>query len=163
LFELYRALYTATAGAVSPLVGQRLENLGYDRAYSLRPQPTAVRIPSWEDALAWDGRSLTTLRPVLLDVGAAGKGYLVDLVAGILDDAGIPEYVVDASGSSTRATRARPSGSTACRTRRCAPPPRTAAPGATGCTTSSTPSPASPPPGCSPAGRLCRPGRPCRP
>jgi thiamine biosynthesis lipoprotein len=35
---------------------------------------------------------------VLLDVGAAGKGYLVDLVSGLLTDADIPEHVVDASG-----------------------------------------------------------------
>jgi thiamine biosynthesis lipoprotein len=98
LFDLYRRLYTATGGAVSPLVGERLENLGYDRRYSLTPSPTAVRVPSWDNAVAWDGEALNTARPVLLDVGAAGKGYLVDLVAGILADAGITDYVVDASG-----------------------------------------------------------------
>ena len=98
LFDLYRRLYTATGGAVSPLVGERLENLGYDRGYSLTPSSTAVRVPSWDNAIAWDGEALTTARPVLLDVGAAGKGYLVDLVAGILADAGITDYVVDASG-----------------------------------------------------------------
>ena len=98
LFDLYRRLYTATDGAVSPLVGERLENLGYDRSYSLTPSPTAVRVPSWDNAFHWDGEALTTARPVLLDVGAAGKGYLVDLVAGILADAGMTEYVVDASG-----------------------------------------------------------------
>lgn len=98
LFELYRTLYRLTAGAVNPLVGQRLENLGYDRAYSLRPQADRVAVPAWEDAVAWDGTTLTTYRPVLVDVGAAGKGYLVDLVVGVLRDAGIDEYVVDASG-----------------------------------------------------------------
>lgn len=98
LLSLYRALYEATDGAVSPLVGRRLENLGYDRAYSLTPEAVSVRVPAWDDAIAWDGRTLTTVRPVVLDVGAAGKGYLVDLVAGILDDAGLTEYVVDASG-----------------------------------------------------------------
>jgi thiamine biosynthesis lipoprotein len=98
LFDLYRRLYDATGGAVSPLVGARLDNLGYNRAYSLIPSATAVRVPSWDNAIAWDGEAITTVRPVLLDVGAAGKGYLVDLVAGILADAGITEYVVDASG-----------------------------------------------------------------
>ncbi|PRY67646.1 thiamine biosynthesis lipoprotein [Glaciihabitans tibetensis] len=98
LFALYRSLYEATGGAVSPLVGARLENLGYDRSYSLTPNPESVRVPSWDNAVAWDGERLTTVRPVLLDVGAAGKGYLVDLVAAILTEAGVDEYVVDASG-----------------------------------------------------------------
>jgi thiamine biosynthesis lipoprotein len=98
LFDLYRELYEATGGAVSPLVGRRLENLGYDRTYSLTPERTSVRVPTWDNAVAWDGHALTTVRPVVLDVGAAGKGYLVDLVAAILDDAGITDYVVDASG-----------------------------------------------------------------
>jgi thiamine biosynthesis lipoprotein len=35
---------------------------------------------------------------VTVDVGAAGKGYLVDLVAALLRESGIDEYVVDASG-----------------------------------------------------------------
>lgn len=98
MFDLYRSLYDRTAGSVSPLVGARLENLGYDRAYSLTPSPHRVAVPSWDDTISWDGRRLTTARPVLLDVGAAGKGYLVDLVAGILRDAGIHSYTVDASG-----------------------------------------------------------------
>jgi thiamine biosynthesis lipoprotein len=98
IFALYRKLYEATGGAVSPLVGRRLENLGYDRAYSLTPERTAVRVPAWDDAVAWDGHALSTVRPVVLDIGAAGKGYLVDLVAGILSEAGITDYVVDASG-----------------------------------------------------------------
>ena len=98
LFSLYRDLYTSTAGSLSPLVGERLENLGYDRAYSLVPAATPVRVPAWDDAIAWDGERLTTVRPVLLDVGAAGKGYLVDILAGLLQDAGIDRFVIDASG-----------------------------------------------------------------
>ena len=98
LFDLYKKLYTSTAGMVSPLVGERMENLGYDRAYSLRAASVPVRVPAWDDAFSWDGESLTTARPVLLDVGAAGKGYLVDIVAGMLRDAGIDSYLVDASG-----------------------------------------------------------------
>ncbi|MEO6117149.1 MAG: FAD:protein FMN transferase, partial [Pseudolysinimonas sp.] len=59
---------------------------------------TRAAVPSWEDALSWDGEYLTTATPVLLDVGAAGKGYLVDLVSELLTDHGIPQHVVDASG-----------------------------------------------------------------
>lgn len=98
LFDLYRRLYDATDGAVTPLVGRALENLGYDRDYTLRPLAPPVPVPAWDDAFAWNGTALTTLRPTVVDVGAAGKGCLVDLVAGMLRAAGIDEFVVDASG-----------------------------------------------------------------
>jgi thiamine biosynthesis lipoprotein len=98
LLELYRRLYVATDGAVSPLVGRALERLGYDRTYSLAPSGTPIAAPAWEDAIAWDGTTLTTLRPVTLDVGAAGKGYLVDLISSLLREAGHDEFIVDGSG-----------------------------------------------------------------
>ena len=98
LFELYRRLYSATDGAMSPLVGRALENLGYDSAYTLRPNGGSTTVPPWDEAFAWDGHALTTVQPVSLDVGAAGKGYLVDIVAGMLAHAGHRQYTVDGSG-----------------------------------------------------------------
>ena len=102
LFELYRRLYAVTDGRVSPLVGQRLVDLGYDRAYSLRPTGRTTPIPAWDDVLAWDGEVLSTIRPVVLDVGAAGKGYLVDLLGAVLAEHGVTEYTIDASGDILR-------------------------------------------------------------
>jgi thiamine biosynthesis lipoprotein len=55
-------------------------------------------VPTWDDAVAWDGTALTTVRPVLLDVGAAGKGHLVDLIGELLRAAGHTEFIVDGSG-----------------------------------------------------------------
>jgi FAD:protein FMN transferase len=98
LFALYRRLYEATDGAVTPLVGQALETLGYDRSYSLRASGPPRAVPPWDEAFGWDGTQLTVLRPVTVDVGAAGKGHLVDIVAALLRDQGVDEYVVDASG-----------------------------------------------------------------
>jgi thiamine biosynthesis lipoprotein len=98
LFELYRRLYEATDAAVSPLVGRTLETMGYDRGYSLRAAPERAAVPRWEDALAWNGRELATVRPVVLDVGAAGKGYLVDIVGEVLAAGGVADFVIDASG-----------------------------------------------------------------
>ena len=98
LLELYRTLYECTDGAVTPLVGRALEQWGYDSAYSLRPSGHISPVPRWEDAIAWDGRSLHTVRPVVLDVGAAGKGYLVDLVGEVLAAAGVTAFTIDASG-----------------------------------------------------------------
>ncbi|TPW73196.1 FAD:protein FMN transferase [Schumannella sp. 10F1B-5-1] len=102
LLGMYRLLFEATGGRVSPLVGHALEDLGYDAQYRLTPAATRRATPRWDDALAWDGEHLTLLRPALLDVGAAGKGMLVDLVSRLLRDAGEPDHVVDGSGDLVR-------------------------------------------------------------
>ncbi|CAI7977043.1 FAD:protein FMN transferase [Frankia sp. Hr75.2] len=105
LFDLYDFLFTVTDGAVDPLVGRDLELLGYDAAYSLSPasketreQEYAAGRPSWDHDVERDGPTLVTRRPLVIDVGAAGKGYLVDIVTGMLLDAGVSSTVVDASG-----------------------------------------------------------------
>ena len=98
LLGLYRELHEATGGGVSPLVGRALESLGYDSHFRLTPASVRMPVPAWDDAIAWDGRRLDTFSPVLLDVGAAGKGQLVDLVGAVLDDLGHERWIVDASG-----------------------------------------------------------------
>ena len=94
LLALYAELYEATAGRLSPLVGGALAAAGFGPRLAGVPDA----IPAWADALAWDGTHLDTASRVLLDVGAAGKGYLVDLVSELLDAAGHIEHVVDGSG-----------------------------------------------------------------
>jgi thiamine biosynthesis lipoprotein len=98
LLDLYATLGRVTDGAVSPLVGRSLVRLGYDAGYSLRASGDAVPAPAWDDVLERDGDILVVREPVLLDVGAAGKGQLVDLVAAELRDCGVEQYVVDAGG-----------------------------------------------------------------
>ena len=60
--------------------------------------PPSSAPPAWDNAIAWQDGTLTTVAPVVLDVGAAGKGYLVDLVSTVLAESGIEAFVVDASG-----------------------------------------------------------------
>lgn len=102
LLDLYERLHAATDARLSPLVGASLERLGYDAAYRLLPAGEPLPAPSWQDSLALRrtpaGLVLDTAAPVLLDVGAAGKGYLVDLVGELLVQRGLPDTVVDASG-----------------------------------------------------------------
>lgn len=94
LLALYAELYTATQGRMSPLVGGALAASGFGPRL-----PGGIdTIPVWEHALAWDGTHLDTLRGVTLDVGAAGKGHLVDIVSTQLADAGFSRHVVDGSG-----------------------------------------------------------------
>lgn len=95
---LYRTLYRLTDGAMSPLVGQSLEQLGYDAGYSLVPRGNPVPAAAWDEGFEWLGTTIRSDRPVTLDVGAAGKGQLVDLVSAALREAGHPEHTVDAGG-----------------------------------------------------------------
>ena len=98
LFAVYRRLYEATAGAVTPLVGRSLEYLGYDREYSLKPGTGVLAPPSWDDVMQWQDGVLTTESPQLIDFGAAGKGYLVDIIGALLENDGIHDYLIDGSG-----------------------------------------------------------------
>ncbi|EFQ82192.1 hypothetical protein HMPREF0063_12716 [Aeromicrobium marinum DSM 15272] len=93
LLEVYDRLDAVTDGAVNPLVGGSLEHLGYDADYTLRARGVPVPAAPWSAAQR-QGDRLTVPRGSTLDVGAAGKGRLVDLVAAAT---GVP-CVVDAGG-----------------------------------------------------------------
>jgi len=97
LFEFYKNIYALTAGKVTPLIGDVISRAGYDAHYSFKAQPQKP-VEAWDDVLNWNGLTLTTTKPVLLDVGAAGKGYMVDILAAILDELLVSGYVIDASG-----------------------------------------------------------------
>lgn len=102
LIDLYDRLVAVTDGAVDPLVGRDLELLGYDSDYTLTPDHAGLANrtgrDSWLSDVRRQGTTLVTDHPVVIDVGAAGKGYLVDLIATALSDAGLDRFVVDGSG-----------------------------------------------------------------
>jgi thiamine biosynthesis lipoprotein len=98
LGPLYETLYRLSGGAMTPLIGGSLEQLGYDAAYSLRPGGPPLPAPPWDEVLDWQGTVLTTRAPVVIDVGAAGKGQLADLVSAELRDGGAGEHFIDAGG-----------------------------------------------------------------
>jgi len=104
LFDAYSALERATNGAVNPLVGEALEHLGYDAQYSLKPVTTQpVKPLRLHETVTRSGNTLTLQHPVLLDFGAVGKGYLVDLVAEYIAQHH-EQYVVEAGGDMRIAT-----------------------------------------------------------
>lgn len=98
LGRLYRTLYELTDGAMTPLLAESLEHLGYGASYSLKAGEGFLAAPNWEAAIDWRGTELQTKMPVVLDLGAAGKGQLVDLLSQVLAEAGLDGFVVDASG-----------------------------------------------------------------
>lgn len=105
LLSFYKQLYDATGGLVTPLIGQVMNDAGYDARYSLTSKVLS-RPPKWEEVISCSGNTLSMERPALLDFGAAGKGYLVDIVGGIIQSAGITEYVINAGGDILHKTAA---------------------------------------------------------
>lgn len=98
MFAVYDDLGAATDGAVNPLVGVSLEALGYDTSYSLRPSDPISAPSDWRRVISTGEGALTVSRPALIDVGAIGKGRLVDLVLEHLEDAARGPLTVDAGG-----------------------------------------------------------------
>jgi thiamine biosynthesis lipoprotein len=86
-----------TSGLTAPPPSRRtLSDLGYDADYSLTASADPAPVPTW-DSVDWNAPVLTTIEPVLIDVGAAGKGLLVDRVATIIDHH-THDFTIDASG-----------------------------------------------------------------
>lgn len=97
MMALYRELYELTDGAMTPLVGQLISDAGYDAEYSLVPKELS-QVPAWNEVLVWNENTLTLKKPALLDFGAIGKGYLIDIVAGLIRADGVQSFSVDAGG-----------------------------------------------------------------
>jgi thiamine biosynthesis lipoprotein len=97
LFTLYEKLYQLTGGDFSPLVGNLVSDAGYDAHYGLVTKDLSSP-PPWEEVMHFHYPNLTVFKPFILDFGAAGKGYLVDLVGELLESHGMLAYTVDAGG-----------------------------------------------------------------
>ncbi|OZG62844.1 thiamine biosynthesis protein ApbE [Bifidobacterium lemurum] len=93
LFDLYDRLADATDGAIDPCVGEDLTRLGYGADLRFVMEPDAAGHlgslrgrPTWRGDVERHGATLVTKRPVSLDFGACGKGYLVDLIAALIGE-----------------------------------------------------------------------------
>jgi len=102
MMDIYRDLYLRTGGLVTPLIGNLISDAGYDAEYSLVQKKTLEAPPRWDEAIWYSAPDLEVKKPVMLDFGAAGKGYLIDIVGGVLEKSGIAEYCIDAGGDILR-------------------------------------------------------------
>lgn len=97
LFEIYKKMYDLTAGRFTPLIGNVLEQAGYDSKYSFNVGK--IESPyNWQDAIEFNFPILKINAEVMLDFGAAGKGYLVDIIARLLKELGSQKFCIDAGG-----------------------------------------------------------------
>ena len=98
MMELYYNLYEITDGLFTPLVGNILSDAGYDANYSLKQKNDLEKAPAWEEIIEYKFPKIEIKKPAMLDFGAGGKGYLVDLIGKLLEENNIFEYCIDAGG-----------------------------------------------------------------
>jgi thiamine biosynthesis lipoprotein len=105
LFEAIRfalAVADETDGAFDPTVGMAMQLRGYDREYRTGKVVQAnvdaeVSLASYRDVVCDAGaRTITLLRPLLLDLGAVAKGLAIDIAARELRPA--KNFAIDAGG-----------------------------------------------------------------
>ena len=102
MLSLYKDLYDKTDGFFTPLVGNMLADAGYDAEYSLKQNKPLQSPPAWNDVLQYTHPTLIVKQPVILDFGAAGKGYLIDIVGKVLEESGLQAFCIDAGGDILR-------------------------------------------------------------
>ena len=98
MLDAFAELAGATGGAVNPLVGASLDSLGYDAGYTLQAREPVAAPADWREVLTWRASSVSLSRPAVIDVGALGKGRLVDLVLDAVTGAVPGDVTVDAGG-----------------------------------------------------------------
>jgi thiamine biosynthesis lipoprotein len=86
------------ADSVVSGLGASLERLGYDPAYTLSAGAPVAAPAGWTSLLTWDDGILSLAAPAVIDVGALGKGRLVDLVLDLVHADGAGDVVIDAGG-----------------------------------------------------------------
>jgi FAD:protein FMN transferase len=99
MLRMYERLEIATEGAVSPLVGSVLEGLGYDAGYSFKNSQSRSVNTSLATALGiLSNTTLQVYEPVSLDLGAVGKGCVVDILYTFLRSKTSSDFLINASG-----------------------------------------------------------------
>ncbi|WP_250958278.1 FAD:protein FMN transferase [Rhizobium sp. CG5] len=58
----------------------------------------AAQRPVWHRDVQREVNSITTQRPLVIDIGAVGKGRLIDLISDLLAADGLKDFVVDGGG-----------------------------------------------------------------
>ena len=99
MLRIYEKLNRMSSGALNPLIGFALSDLGYDAEYSLKPKDTVRPVPDFNAALTIiDDTHIELNESVLIDLGALGKGFFVDKIAAYLKRQGLRHFLVNGSG-----------------------------------------------------------------
>lgn len=98
ILRIYKEFYEVSRRKFTPCIGSLLEDTGYDKEYSLKEKDTFRAVPSLDSVLIVDDTHITLQEKVLLDIGAIGKGYFVEILSQYLRSLGYTHFLVDGSG-----------------------------------------------------------------
>ncbi len=98
LMNFYFKLNRVTGGKFTPLVGDLLNRAGYDKDYSFVPKGSLQHIPDLKNVCKYSFPKINIHKRYQWDFGAAGKGYLIDILKELLDDMKVVECCIDAGG-----------------------------------------------------------------
>jgi thiamine biosynthesis lipoprotein len=79
-------------------VGARLEDIGYDKDYSLKKKNTLRKVQNLEDVLSINSNSIEISTSASIDLGGFGKGWLIDKLGKGIADRGIKSFAIDGGG-----------------------------------------------------------------
>jgi thiamine biosynthesis lipoprotein len=107
ILKIYFLFNKITSGAVNPLIGNTISDLGYDEKYTLLKRESVRPTPDLENTLeilppdrvgGQKGGQIKVNEKVMIDIGAIGKGYWADKVCDILIKNNCKKFLVDGSG-----------------------------------------------------------------
>jgi FAD:protein FMN transferase len=95
LFDTYYEFTKLTKGSFTPFIGKTLNESGYDSEYSFKSKNITL-VDTWDEIIDYNFPNITIKKPTQMDFGAAGKGYIMDLVGQLLEQHNIYHYCIDA-------------------------------------------------------------------
>lgn len=98
ILRIYKQFYEVSGRKFTPCIGSLLEDVGYDREYSLREKDIFRSVPDFNSVTIIDDTHINLEEKVLLDIGAIGKGYFVEELSSYLRRLGYFHFLVDGSG-----------------------------------------------------------------
>jgi thiamine biosynthesis lipoprotein len=99
ILKIYEKFYYISNKKITPLIGNTISDLGYDKDYSLTPKKEIRYTPDFDSAIKIiDETHIEIKEKILFDFGAIGKGFLIDKISDYLQQKNIQRFLVDGSG-----------------------------------------------------------------
>lgn len=93
MLDFAREINIMTEGIFNPLVGAKLQSIGYGIG-----SPQYCQVDDFCNAISWSSRKVILKKDQSLDFGGFGKGWLIDKLAQLMRDKGIENFIINGGG-----------------------------------------------------------------